>query len=691
MTLDVYLSIFMLMLISVGINVLALKTRLPYTVLLVVAGSLLVPLSEIDALSFVTSFQLTPELLFFVFLPILIFESGYNMNSRHIKENKIAIGMLAIVGLLISTFLIGFVGFWSFQLLGLEVPLMVTLLFGAIISATDPVAVLALFKGCGVPHRLTLIFEGESLFNDGTAFAIFLVFLGIIINGYHGYPTILEGVIAFIIMILGGILFGLVMGFIFSKLIEWVKGHEHLEITLTLLVAHLTFLLAELISKTWMIGGHQIHLSPIIATLFSSLILGNYGRFKMSIEVEQYMEKFWGYFAFLANSLVFLLMGLLFTSLFVSLTIPILPILAIIFVVVIARAVSIYFSLGLANQIRAEEPIPLSWLHLLSWGSLRGSLSVIMVLLIPNDLSLPNWNYDFSIKELIIAITIGSIYFSLIIKGPTIEKMVRWLKIDELLPNERLGYFKSKEIIYHDIVKRIEELFGHHEISEEQYKAFTAEYVHLHQEVSKQCREASVSSSHIVENILRIYTLGLQKQELKKMFQRHEITERIYTRNLDILEIQAETVEKDKPKIKSINKYIINWLVVIKNILHRLLFMRFTKEEKQELYLYYRTQSKLITKVLDELSLLENSPLIEIFNDRRAVQSVISIYKDLQIKALEEMLHELDANQTLLDELNEQSAKALFQIVQNDKLKELRDNDIITGKLYVHLTKELND
>ena len=200
MTLDVYLSIFMLMLISVGINVLALKTRLPYTVLLVVAGSLLVPLSEIDALSFVTSFQLTPELLFFVFLPILIFESGYNMNSRHIKENKIAIGMLAIVGLLISTFLIGFVGFWSFQLLGLEVPLMVTLLFGAIISATDPVAVLALFKGCGVPHRLTLIFEGESLFNDGTAFAMFLVFLGVMFNGYHGYPTILEGVIAFIII-----------------------------------------------------------------------------------------------------------------------------------------------------------------------------------------------------------------------------------------------------------------------------------------------------------------------------------------------------------------------------------------------------------------------------------------------------------------------------------------------------------
>ena len=162
MTLDIYLSIFTLILISLGINVFSLKTGLPYTVLLVIAGSLLVPLSEIETFSFITSFQLTPELLFFVFLPILIFESAYHINVRNIMENKLAIGMLAIVGLLISTFFIGFVGHWVFQWVGFEIPLVVMLLFGAIISATDPVAVLALFKECGAPHRLTLIFEGES-------------------------------------------------------------------------------------------------------------------------------------------------------------------------------------------------------------------------------------------------------------------------------------------------------------------------------------------------------------------------------------------------------------------------------------------------------------------------------------------------------------------------------------------------
>lgn len=691
MTLDVYLSVFTLMLIALGINVLSLKTRIPYTVLLVIAGSFLVPISEIEAFSFITSFQMTPELLFFVFLPILIFEAAYNINVRNIKENKFAISILAIVGLLISTFFIGFVGHWGFILLGFEIPLLVTLLFGAIISATDPVAVLALFKEYGVPHRLTLIFEGESLFNDGIAFAMFLVFLDIMAHGYNGHLTIMEGIFAFITMILGGIVFGLFMGFLFSKLIELVRGHEHLEITMTLLVAHFTFLLTELISEKLVIGGHQIHFSSIIATLVSSIVMGNYGRFKMSVGVEAYMEKFWGYFAFLSNSLVFILMGLLFTSLSISLQIAILPILMMILVVALARAVSVYLSIGLANQIKSEESIPLNWQHLLSWGSLRGSLSVIMVLLIPDDLSLPGWSYDFSIKEFIIAITLGSIYFSLLIKGTTIGKVVRRLKIDALLPYEVMSYYKSKAYIYHNINTRIKELYEQHHISKSQYDTFTSEYQRMYQQVCKQCGELSGNSSHVVENILSIYTLALQKSELTELFRRDEITESIYKKNINILETQTERVEQDRPKLKSLNVYITTWAVYLMSFIRRMLFLPVNQNESQELYLYYRTQSKVINKVLDELSLLEKSSLVEIFDDKQAIQNVISIYQDLKSKTVQQMEEELKTNQALLDDMNEQSAKALLHTFQNDTLKKLHDNEIITSKLYGLLNKELND
>jgi len=690
MTLDVYLSVFTLMLFSLGINILALKTRIPYTVLLVIGGSLLVPLSEVDFFSFVTSFQLTPELLFFVFLPILIFESAYNINIRNIKENKFAISILAVFGLLVSTFFIGFVGHWAFEALGFTMPIMVTLLFGAIISATDPVAVLALFKEYGAPHRLTLIFEGESLFNDGTAFAMFLVFLSIIRHGFNGYSTVLEGVFSFFTMIFGGCFFGLLMGFLFSKLIEWVKGNEHLEITLTLLVAHFTFLLTELISERLVVYGHHIHFSSIIATLVSSLVMGNFGRFKMSVGVEEYMEKFWSYFAFLANSLVFILMGLLFTSLSISLHIAIFPILGMILIVAVARAISVYCSIGVANQIKSEESIPRHWQHLLSWGSLRGSLAVIMVLLIPDDLTLADWPYRFSIKEFIIAITIGSIYFSLLIKATTIGKIIRWLKIDELLLYEKLGYYKSKALVYQSLIQRTEKLYQHHNISKEQYKAFINEYKQLYKMTFQQCQKIDADPSHVVENMLRIYTLTIQKTELKEIFRRGEINENIYKKNLHILDTQKERVEQDKSKLQSLNTYLNSWFGGLTDFFRKLFFIRKELTESQELYLYYRTQYKLITKALDELASIKNSPLIEVFNDEVALKNVEQLYQSLKKRTEQQMETQIRSNETLLDDFNQQSANALLHITHADTLKALHDNEIISGKLYVLLKREMN-
>lgn len=691
MTLDVYLSIFTLMFFSLGINLLSLKIKIPYTVLLVIGGSLLVPLSKIEVFSFVTSFQLTPESLFFVFLPILIFESAYNINIRNIKENKVSISMLAIVGLLISTFFIGFVGYWCFQLLGYNVPLLVTLLFGAIISATDPVAVLSLFKEYGAPHRLTLIFEGESLFNDGTAFAIFLVILSIIQNGFHGAETVLGGIFSFTTMIIGGGFFGLLMGVLFSKLIEWVKGNEHLEITLTLLVAHFTFLFSELLSEKLIIYGHHIHLSSIIATLVSSIVLGNFGRYKMSTGVEEYMEKFWSYFAFLANSLVFILMGLLFTSLSISMHVAIFPILLMILLVTVARAVSIYLSIGLANLNKSEEDIPMNWQHLLSWGSLRGAIAIVMVMFIPDDLTLPSWNYDFSIKEFITAITIGSIYFTLIVKATTIGKVIRWLKIDELLPHEQMSYYKSQALIYQKLKEKILELSENKDISEAQFQALTTKYHTLYKQVCNQCKEENKDPSHVAENMLLLYTLAVQKSELKELFRRDEINESIYKRNLSILETQIERVEQDKPQIGSLNTYFNSWINKINHLINRLFFWSKDLNKSQELYLYYRTQHKLISKVLEELELIKNSVLIEVFDNPHALQNAINIYQQLNIKNIQQMDHQLLSNKDLLDDLNEQSAISLLNITTADSLKELHANEIISSKLFILLKKEFSE
>ena len=687
MNLDVFLSIFTLMLIALGVNLLAAKIRLPYTVLLVVIGSLLVPLSQIETLSFISSFQLTPESLFFVFLPILIFESAYNMKFRDVKENKYSMGILAVLGLLISIVFIGFVGQWALKLMGRDIPLLVTLLFGAIISSTDPVAVLSLFKEYGAPHRLTLIFEGESLFNDATSFALFMVFLDIFIHGYSGYPTILEGLFSFTTMLLGGIVFGLLMGFMFSKLIQFVKGNEHLEITLTLLVAHFTFILTELISEHLVIFGHEIHLSSIISTLIASMVMGNYGRFKMSQGVEEYMEKFWSYFAFVANSLVFILMGLMFAHLSIELKIAILPILAIILVVAFARIVSVYCSVFIINTFKLEEHIPQSWRQLLSWGSLRGALAIVMVLLIPDNLTLPGWSFTYSIKDFITALTIGSIYFTLLVKATTIGFIIRKLKIDALSDQEDLSYFKSKGLIYHDMVTKLDDLLKHKQISPDQHQDLSDYYQGL---LNPRHLEPKPSSERVIEDMLSLFALSLEKAELKEIFRRGEINEVGYKKILNTLETQIARVKEEKQQQFAPKEYFIEPLHMrLINYVRKLFSLPPKPADPEEVYLYYRTQYKLISTVIHEISVLDNSHLVEVFNDKNAIKHICSVYKNLLANTEAHMKKEITANQVLLDRLNQQAAKNLLHDIQNDTLAELHKKEIITTKLYILLKKEL--
>ena len=692
MNLDVFLSLFSLMLIALAVYILAKKLRMPYTVLLVVSGSLLVPISKIDVFSFITSFQLTPELLFFVFLPILIFESAYNMSIRSITENIYSIGLLAVVGLIISTLFVGVAGFYVFKLAGFEVPMLALLLFGAIISSTDPVAVLALFKEYGAPRRLTLIFEGESLFNDATGFAAFLVILDLLQHGYNGTGSAITALISFFTMLVGGIIFGLLMGFLFAKLIEVAKGNEHLEITLTLLVAHFTFVLAEVISEHLVIYGHQIRLSSIIATLTASMVIGNYGRYKMSPAVEEYMEKFWSYFGFLANSLVFILMGLLFVNLSISLDVAKWYILLAIIVVVVGRAVSVYPLLWLLNKTGKEEPIPASWMSLLSWGSLRGSLAVIMVLLIPNDLTIPGWTLDFTLKQFIVAVTIGSIYFTLLVKATTIGKVMHALKIDALTPEEEVGYYKSKAQMYDESLHKLENLLKSHLLNKEQYEDFQLHYQKLYEDACNKCKETIGDSDELIENMLRIYALGIEKGELKEIFQRGEANEKIYKKIFNMLSIQTERIERGHSQVASANEHFpIDGIERLVLLISRLAFWRDHSFKPEELYLYYRTLNKLIGRVIEQLTSIGNSSLSEMFDDKSALEKLLTLYQALHVNTEIKMEGILKKNSTLLNRLNNDAAEISLLAVQTQTLTKLNKNEIITDKLFIMLKHELQE
>ncbi len=356
------LSFLLLLLVSFVTYVFTKKINFPYTVWLLLVWLLLIPLSKLESLSFINHFKLTPDILFYVFLPILIFESAYNMNYKQMLKSWKSITILSVIWLLISTFVIAVLMFYLLPIVGFNIPFLVCLLFWWLISATDPVAVLSIFKTIWAPRRLTLIFEGESLFNDWTALALFLVILWIILEWTWVWIwSVFSWTWIFLSMAIWWILYWALLWVFFSKIIWNIRNNEVLEIALTMILAHITFITSEIISKELFILWHQIHISWVIATTIAWIIVWNYWRYKISPKVEKHMNQFWEFFAFISNSLVFILMWLTLSYIQVDFSKFIYPIIIVVLIVILARIVSIYLLVSFLNITNTEEKIPNSW------------------------------------------------------------------------------------------------------------------------------------------------------------------------------------------------------------------------------------------------------------------------------------------------------------------------------------------
>lgn len=687
-----FLSIFILMLISIGTYFLAQRLHVPYTVLLVFVGSLLVPLTHVPGFEFLRAFYLTPELLFYIFLPILIFESAYNMRVRELMHNIYAVSWFSIGSLIISAIFIAGALFFIFRALGMEIPFLVTLLFGALISATDPVAVLALFKEFGVPRRLSFLFEGESLFNDGTALALFLVILEIALKGFSGLDTLAEGLFMFTTMVVGGIIFGIGMGFLFAKLIEKAGNNEHIEITLTLLVAHLTFILSEVISSHLVISGQKIHLSAIIATVMASMVIGNYGRSKLSSSVEHFMERFWSYFAFLANSLVFITMGLLFADLPIDFRRFIIPILITVLVVMAGRALSIYPVAGWLNFRKKEKEIPLSWQHLLAWGSLRGALAIIMVLLIPDTLSFPEWHFEFTIKEFITALTIGCIYFTLFVKALTIGLAIRHFHLNDLTATEKAGYHQSRAFIFSYGLEKLTSFFEKGYLNDGTYAKIKSISLEKRDKETHECEEIVDRHAIDMDQALRVYALGIEKHSLELLLRYGEINEAVYKRILTKLDIQLDRVEEGLDQVHALDEvFAPDWFEQIAYRMRQIFWSKPTAHDllKNE-YMYYRAQEIIARKVMKALSQLEQRFQIASSQYQSVIKHVIVSYKQFYDDAHERMLVVMGRDSAYLASVNEIFGNQSIVKAHADGLAELKHKNMLSSKLAILLEEEFS-
>ncbi|RLD06214.1 MAG: Na+/H+ antiporter [Chloroflexi bacterium] len=377
--------VLLLLLIALLVSIVAKRFRLPYTVGLVIIGLILTFFSD-------KTLEISPELIMGLLVPPLIFEASFHIRIDDLRRDFGLIMLLAIPGVIMTTLLVGGAIQW-----GTGMAISTALVFGALIAATDPVAVVALFKQLGVPKRLQILLEGESLFNDGTAIVMFGLMLDIALKGSF---VLNESLIDFVRVAGGGVFVGVILGLLTSQAIRRIND-PLVETTITTILAFGAYILAE-----------DLHVSGVLAVVMAGIVSGNIGPRGMSPTTRIVVNNFWEYGAFLANSLIFLIIGLT-TDLQVLLDnwqaigVAILAILGV-------RAISIYgFSLF-------GKDIPLKWKHVLYWGGLRGAIVLALALSIPTN---------FPERERLLAMAFGVVLFTLLVQGFSMDALVKKLEL----------------------------------------------------------------------------------------------------------------------------------------------------------------------------------------------------------------------------------------------------------------------
>jgi monovalent cation:H+ antiporter, CPA1 family len=367
------------------------------------AISVIVPLYSSDFKSVYDSIvEKAPDLILLVIIPLLIFESSRKLTLKEIRSQITPIGFFAIIGVILTIILVGIAISIIFK-----VPIVHGLLFGSIVAATDAAAVAAIFKRFPIPHRLNLIIEGESLFNDATGVISFNVIKGIIFSNVAF--SLIDTSLSFLWSMLGAVALGCAIGYVGSMVLSKWQADDHVNFTFSIALA----------IGGYIIGDHILHVSGVVTTVFIALLMLRTHK-ETFTGVGRQFNIYWDYLGFITNSILFFLVGIPVLSLFVlqSNISMILIIIAPIAIVMISRLIVVY---GGSIILRiASVRIPLQWQNILTLGGLRGGICVALVLSLPAE-------YEF--KNLFVTLTISLIAVNLIINPVLLGRYLKKSKV----------------------------------------------------------------------------------------------------------------------------------------------------------------------------------------------------------------------------------------------------------------------
>ncbi len=503
-------TLLILLFIITAVAVAVRYVRIPYTVALVICGLVIAIFRPFHPI------ELTADLILLIFLPPLVFEAAFHLDYKELRENLFPILVLAVVGVLISTFVTGGMLIW---LAGL--PIAVAFLFGALISATDPVAVVAIFRSLGVPRRLSHIVEGESLFNDGTAIVLFNILLAIVVTNQF---SLIGSLGHFLLVTVGGTVVGGFIGFLVSTILRRIDDYL-IEISLTTITAYGTYLLAE-----------HLHISGVIAVVMAGMVIGNYGAsIAMSPTTRIVLTNFWEYLAFLANSLVFLLIGL---AIDFNLLIDKIALIGwAVLTVLVVRALTIYLLGAPINRLKGG--LPMSYRHVLFWGGLRGAISLALVLALPA--AIEPWRSELR------AMAFGVVLFTLVVQGTTIQWLLK--KIGLINTSDRKDYEVTRAKLYakQSALRRMEQMHLDGVISHSVWNELRQEYETEDRMLAERIHKLYKENEHLrSEEIIstRRDALRSERSALQDVHRRGMISDEAYEELIGELDHDLQKLEE---------------------------------------------------------------------------------------------------------------------------------------------------
>ena len=462
----------------------------PFTVLLLLIGLILGVVTRLDFLnhwgsvdvsfladSITWAANIDPHLLLYIFLPILIFEAAFAMDLHTFKKSAANSVILAVPGIVISLLLTGAL-MYVIDLFDLGLPgwanWTIALMFGSVISATDPVAVVALLKELGASKKLGTLIEGESLLNDGTAIVFFMVFFTTITGTASDTNPILQ----FCYVSFGGILVGLGVGYIVINWIRKVFNDAMVEISVVVGAAYITFYVAE----------HFLHMSGVLALVSLGIMIGGVGRASISPEVEHFMHEFWELAGFIANCLIFLIVGVVI-ALRTNFTAESFIMLGIVYVGIhVVRAIMMVILYPFMKK--AGYGLPKKDAVVVWYGALRGAIALALALIVAgvDDQYIPR-----DIKDQFLFLIAGTVTLTLLINATTIKLLIAKLGLTKTEPAKALMIYNSNQYLRQSTKNHMERIQSDRYLKRSNWEQ-VAEYLPEVEEISDEVKNSKIET-----------------------------------------------------------------------------------------------------------------------------------------------------------------------------------------------------